>query len=291
MIGNGHTELQLFSGPHALSRLPVRFFRFSDTLRVLVASGEYRDLLGARVVRFGAMPAEDALRRIEPYLARDNPMEFMHQAPTTRASPAVLHALGATLQPDRGEITFALENGDEVRRTLPGVPALICLSRACAACPAPGRRSTPAESVVDPAAGRRPRVSADRCQRQHRWAADRRRGRGGVLKADAIPVSKLRSLLEYVGSAVDLLPLSLDGAELDVRPMLLASMTVREVSAAEPAVRSWHESGLHAARALTRKPAGSEPTRPQMASVADPGRFASARDAATRRTPRTSIRG
>lgn len=65
-----------------------------------------------------------------------------------------------------------------------------------------------------------------------------------ILKADAIPVSKLTSLLEYVGSAVDLLPPSLGGAELDGRPMLLATMTVREVSAAEQVVRIWHESGL-----------------------------------------------
>lgn len=125
LIGNGHTELQLFSGPNAVSRLPVRLYRFGDTLRVLVASAEYRDLLGARVVRFGAMPVVDALRRIEPYLARDNPMEFMHQAPTTLASPEVLHALGATPRSDSAEVTFALEEGGEVRRVLPGVSALL----------------------------------------------------------------------------------------------------------------------------------------------------------------------
>lgn len=124
LFGNGHTELQLFSGPNAFSRLPIRLYRFEDTLRVLVADGGYRDLLGARVVRFGHMPAADALRAIEPYLARDNAMEFMHQAPTTLASPEVLHALGATAWKDNAAIAFALEDGREVTRVLPAVRRL-----------------------------------------------------------------------------------------------------------------------------------------------------------------------
>lgn len=137
MFGNGHTELQLFSGPNAFTRLPVRLYRFGDTLRVITASSSHRELLGARVLRFGRMPVESALRAIEPYLANDNAMEFMHQAPTTLASPEVLHALGATTWRDSAEITFALENGQETVKVLAGVRALFGAQSRLAGVPRP----------------------------------------------------------------------------------------------------------------------------------------------------------
>lgn len=65
-------DLPLFTGPNAFTRLPVRFYRFADTLRVITASSSHRELLGARVLRFGTMPVGRALRAIEPYLANDN---------------------------------------------------------------------------------------------------------------------------------------------------------------------------------------------------------------------------
>jgi DNA processing protein len=64
-----------------------------------------------------------------------------------------------------------------------------------------------------------------------------------ILRADAIPVKKLTPLLEYIGSAVDLLPLELGGAELDVRPMLVSALSGSEISSAEEEVRAWEQAG------------------------------------------------
>jgi hypothetical protein len=122
LIGDGHTELQLFGEGSAFQRLPLVLYRFGDELRVIAATAENRDLLGAAVTHLGSFEAADALTRIEPYLARDNPTEFLHQAPTTLASPQVLHALGASEDADRVELTFALD-GAEVRREFAGLEA------------------------------------------------------------------------------------------------------------------------------------------------------------------------
>jgi hypothetical protein len=121
MFGDGHTEMQLFDGPHAFRRLSVILYRFGPSLRVLAALPPYRDLLGAEVLAFGSTPAAEMLTRIEPYLAHDNEYEYLHQAPTTLASPEVLNALGATPAPDSAELTLRLTGGSTVTRTLPGI--------------------------------------------------------------------------------------------------------------------------------------------------------------------------
>jgi hypothetical protein len=118
LIGDGHTEVQLFSGPRAFRSLPVVLYQFDDELRVIGAVDGLEDLLGARVVRFGRLEAAEALLRIQPFLARDMPAEFLHQAPSTLASPEVLYGLGATDAPSEAELEFELESGERLVRVL-----------------------------------------------------------------------------------------------------------------------------------------------------------------------------
>lgn len=121
MFGDGHTEMQLFDGPHAFRRLPIILYRFGPSLHVLAALPPHGDLLGAEVLAFGSTPAAELITRLEPYLAHDNEYEYLHQAPTTLASPEVLNALGATPSKDSAELTLRLTNGSTVTRNLPGV--------------------------------------------------------------------------------------------------------------------------------------------------------------------------
>ncbi len=65
-----------------------------------------------------------------------------------------------------------------------------------------------------------------------------------ILRADAIPAAKLTSLLEYLGSAVDLLPPAMGGAELDVRPLLLSALSSSALAAAADEVRAWEKKGF-----------------------------------------------
>lgn len=118
LLGDGHTELQLFGGPRGFEYLPVVLYRFGDELRVVAATPEHRELIGSEVTHLGRLTALEALARVEPYLARDNPIEFLHQAPNTLASPQVLHALGACDDPHVSELSFVIagEIAGEARR-------------------------------------------------------------------------------------------------------------------------------------------------------------------------------
>lgn len=65
-----------------------------------------------------------------------------------------------------------------------------------------------------------------------------------ILRADAVAPSKLSALLEYVGSAVDLLPIDFGGADIDGRPMLLRTIPAAALEHAEQEVRAWYAAGL-----------------------------------------------
>lgn len=65
-----------------------------------------------------------------------------------------------------------------------------------------------------------------------------------ILKANAVPPSKLNGLLEYVGSAVDLLPKELGGAAIEGRPMLLDAIASSVLEAVERDVEEWRAEGL-----------------------------------------------
>lgn len=67
-----------------------------------------------------------------------------------------------------------------------------------------------------------------------------------ILRADAVSPSKLCGLLEYVGSAVDLLPPAVGGAEIEGSPMFLHVLSAGVLADAEREVRDWHADGLEA---------------------------------------------
>jgi DNA processing protein len=64
-----------------------------------------------------------------------------------------------------------------------------------------------------------------------------------ILRADAVRATKLSGLLDFVGSAVDLLPLDSGGADIGARPMLLDSITPEAILAAERDVAEWRRAG------------------------------------------------
>jgi DNA processing protein len=64
-----------------------------------------------------------------------------------------------------------------------------------------------------------------------------------ILRSDAVSPSKLSGLLDYVGSAVDLLPTSRGGADVAARPLLLEGLTDGALEAAEREVGDWSSMG------------------------------------------------
>jgi len=78
MVGDGHTWMPMYRLPFdglppgpGFSSLPIRFELFDDGLYVVGASHSHADLLGARVTRFGDVPAEGAIARVMELLPQD----------------------------------------------------------------------------------------------------------------------------------------------------------------------------------------------------------------------------
>ena len=59
---------------HVFDRIPVMFYHFTDGLHITAAAAPYRELVGARVLHIGKVPADNILTALDPITAKDNPM-------------------------------------------------------------------------------------------------------------------------------------------------------------------------------------------------------------------------
>jgi hypothetical protein len=94
-VGDGHTSVSPFFNRNlGFHRLPVRFYWFKDGLFLIEAAPPFARLVGGRVMRIGAVPAEEALARVGAIVNRDNEMTVRDVAPNWLQVPEVLHGLG-----------------------------------------------------------------------------------------------------------------------------------------------------------------------------------------------------
>ena len=115
LLRDGHTRLSLplnldhlgFNPAHSTDLpphedigsfhvLPVRLYLYEDGLFVRQTAVEHRDLLGARVLEIGRMPAAEAMEMVRPLLAVENEAGFQIVAPTRLVIPEILVATGIT---------------------------------------------------------------------------------------------------------------------------------------------------------------------------------------------------
>lgn len=91
MIGDGHTHVRVTQ--QFKSIYPLRLYLFKDGLFVQAADPQYRDAVGARVVKIGNLSTTEALNRVREIAWRDNEMGIKSIAPRLLVVPEVLHAL------------------------------------------------------------------------------------------------------------------------------------------------------------------------------------------------------
>jgi hypothetical protein len=97
MVGDGHTNIAPTRDPKIGFRtLPIRLYIFSDGLFVRATSREHAEIVGARLVRIGNLPADRAISRVGEIVGSDNEMDVKFFAPHLLVMPEVLHALGIT---------------------------------------------------------------------------------------------------------------------------------------------------------------------------------------------------
>jgi tetratricopeptide (TPR) repeat protein len=123
-VGDGHTNVAPTRDPRIGFRtLPARLYLFRDGLFVRAARKDHADLVGARVLKVGSAPADEAIRRAGEIIGQDNEMGVKFFAPHLLAIPEVLHALGIT--EDLEAARFTVERAGRQREVVlkPAGPA------------------------------------------------------------------------------------------------------------------------------------------------------------------------
>ncbi|MFL5541618.1 MAG: tetratricopeptide repeat protein [Longimicrobiaceae bacterium] len=101
VLHQGHVALW---GPRGNRYLPVRFYAFPEGLFIVEADSAHRDLEGARVVSFGSMPVDTALRRMSEARSVDGDMAYLWVV-SNLAETAWLKGIGATQRTDSVRLT------------------------------------------------------------------------------------------------------------------------------------------------------------------------------------------
>lgn len=90
-----------------VSRLPLSFEWFSDGLAVTAASADYRDALGAHVVKMGGKTPEEVLAAIAPYISHVNEIQLKANSSDFLRLRIMLRRAGAL--DDNGNLALTLQ--------------------------------------------------------------------------------------------------------------------------------------------------------------------------------------
>lgn len=120
-IGDGHTHIEPVGEHGFLGWFPIRMTDFSDGLFVTVAPAGRGDLLGARVLEVGSVPAEEALKLIGGLVGADNAWWRRSEAAMLLSSPDALVALGILESDQELPLRVRTAAGAELPVSLPRV--------------------------------------------------------------------------------------------------------------------------------------------------------------------------
>ena len=90
----GHTRFGFESSPVPLHFLPVNFYHFNDGVYIEGVHEDYKNALGAKVLKIGQMNIDDALKAIYPVVPVENDQFFKAHGMLYLVSLEVLHTKG-----------------------------------------------------------------------------------------------------------------------------------------------------------------------------------------------------
>ncbi len=122
MVGDGHTQLMPPLPGWAQDRfqfemIPVMFYEWSDGLFIRSAAPEYKNAVGAKVLKVGNVPLELTLDMLKAIAPRDsNKMNVKSIGAMALVFPAVLHAL--KISNHMGQVEVVIENEEGAQSTV-----------------------------------------------------------------------------------------------------------------------------------------------------------------------------
>ncbi len=110
-LKDGHTELNLLQSAIAFHRLPLLMYYFGNDLHIVLSSPEYKHLLGKKLVKIGQHSVQSVYEKMIPYLAHENEIEFLLEAPNYMTGAELLASLGIIENINVVNLTLEDESG------------------------------------------------------------------------------------------------------------------------------------------------------------------------------------
>lgn len=112
-VRDGHTTIYaMFERPELRKNLPIDFTFFAEGLFITAADTRYENLLGARVLKFGARSVDEVLSAIDTTVQRDNERAGLVMGPVRMRTLPFLHALGLIPEAEQVALTIADTQGN-----------------------------------------------------------------------------------------------------------------------------------------------------------------------------------
>jgi len=93
LVQDGHTVLRPVNIPGFSRWFPLRVDQFADGVFVTAIDSQFAELVGARVLRFGNLTAQDAFQKVATVASMDSPHGAAKEVPAYISNAAILSAL------------------------------------------------------------------------------------------------------------------------------------------------------------------------------------------------------
>jgi len=111
MVGDSHTRLDWEQTATGFRTFPLRLWWFSDGLYVIATTADYRQALGAKLVRIGDSGIEQAFAAVSSLIPHENEQWLKARSPEYLVVPEILNALKLLPDMERGRFVFEEAGG------------------------------------------------------------------------------------------------------------------------------------------------------------------------------------
>jgi len=108
----GHTFVGIPALRLGFSVLPFAFHWYADGLAITQATPQHADALGARILKFGPLTAEDAVQAVAPYVSYENRNWLRTQSENYLMRMQVLQEIGAADANNQVKLTLVKQGGE-----------------------------------------------------------------------------------------------------------------------------------------------------------------------------------
>jgi hypothetical protein len=122
-VGVGHTRVSWPAGALAFRNYPLGFYWFSDGLAIAAATPEYREAVGARVLRIGSQTPQQVQAAVAPFISHDNEAGLRGESPVFMRVAELLQYLRIADAKGQVRLQLAKPDGSHLLLQVAAAPA------------------------------------------------------------------------------------------------------------------------------------------------------------------------